>query len=271
MNRKVLIPIASIIVFIGFVLLKLDWDGADRTHELWEALEVTAGGFLTLMIFSFLYKDNAFYKFAEHLYVGISAAYWMCVGFWSNLAQQAIPHLSQSLSEALGQPFLGYIWHYWIPVALGLILLTRLLPESMKIGWISKWTLAFIVASTAGLFITANLQANFIAQIASTMSLPLLPDWTGFGDFLSNFDLSYEGQFVKMFSNWVIIIGVISGLVYFFFSKEHTGWFGRVSRLGIWVLMVTFGAAFGYTVMGRVSLLVGRLTFLFRDWAGVIG
>jgi hypothetical protein len=34
--------------------------------------------------------------------------------------------------------------------------------------------------------------------------------------------------------------------------------------------MLTFGASFGYTVMGRISLLVGRLTFLFHDWLGLI-
>ncbi len=270
MNRKVMIPVATVIVFIGFVLLKFDFDAANGSQALWDAFIVTAGGFLTLMIFSFLYRDNPFYKFAEHLYVGVSAAYWMCVGFWSNIVQQAIPHLSPWLSDALDQPYLGYRWDYWIPIAFGLLLLTRLLPDSLKIGWLSKWTLAFIVASTAGLLMTANLKANFISQIASTMNLPLLPDWTGFGAFFSNFDLSYGGQFVKMLSNWVIVAGVISGLVYFYFSKEHTGWFGRFSRLGIWVLMVTFGASFGYTVMGRVSLLVGRLTFLFRDWAGII-
>ena len=46
--------------------------------------------------------------------------------------------------------------------------------------------------------------------------------------------------------------------------------FGTASRVGIWVLMITFGASFGYTVMGRVSLLVGRLTYLFKDWLGLI-
>ena len=73
-----------------------------------------------------------------------------------------------------------------------------------------------------------------------------------------------------MFSNFVIFVGVICGLVYFFFSKEHTGLFGKASRLGIWILMLTFGASFGYTVMGRISLLVGRITFLFRDWLNII-
>jgi len=38
-----------------------------------------------------------------------------------------------------------------------------------------------------------------------------------------------------------------------------------VSRFGIYVLMVSFGAAFGYTVMARISLLTGRFEFLL-DW-----
>jgi hypothetical protein len=67
------------------------------------------------------------------------------------------------------------------------------------------------------------------------------------------------------FSNLVIVGGVLCGLVYFFFSKEHTGAFGRMSRVGIWVLMVAFGASFGYTVMARISLLIGRIEFL-RSW-----
>ncbi len=33
--------------------------------------------FLTLGIFSYLYKDNPFYKIAEHLFVGISAGYFI--------------------------------------------------------------------------------------------------------------------------------------------------------------------------------------------------
>jgi hypothetical protein len=34
--------------------------------------------------------------------------------------------------------------------------------------------------------------------------------------------------------------------------------------------MISFGASFGYTVMSRVSLLIGRLHFLLSDWLGVI-
>ena len=45
--------------------------------------------FFTLSIFSFLYKDNPFYKAAEHLFVGISAGYIAVLSFW----QQVQPNL----------------------------------------------------------------------------------------------------------------------------------------------------------------------------------
>ncbi|NQU06577.1 MAG: hypothetical protein HQ568_10825, partial [Calditrichaeota bacterium] len=47
------------------------------------------------------------------------------------------------------------------------------------------------------------------------------------------------------------------------------GWFGGTARAGIWVLMVAFGAAFGYTVMARISLLIGRMDFL-GQWIGSV-
>ena len=40
---------------------------------------------LTLCIFSFLYKDNPFYKAAEHLYVGVSAGYVAVISFWQQV------------------------------------------------------------------------------------------------------------------------------------------------------------------------------------------
>jgi hypothetical protein len=57
-------------------------------------------------------------------------------------------------------------------------------------------------------------------------------------------------------------VGTVTGLLYFFFSKEHTGNFGKVTRVGIYFLMISFGASFGFAVMGRISLLIGRFVDL---------
>jgi len=272
---------STYLVFGGVVVLfALSWIFKSSVLEdgvysnVWEAFKVTLAAFLTLAIFSFLYKDNPLYKFAEHLYVGISAAYWMCLAFWSTVVGNFIPRTFESLSAAFKQPYQPSSWDilgipgniiYIIPVLLGIMLLMRL---SSKYGWLSRWPLAFIVGTTAGLNFVRYLRSDFVAQVSSTF-VPLLgtPDSVSVW---SSFDLNATGPVVALLSNWVIFIGVFSGLVYFFFSKEHTGWFGRTSKVGIWVLMITFGASFGYTVMGRISLLVGRITYLFGDWLGIV-
>ena len=61
------------------------------------------------------------------------------------------------------------------------------------------------------------------------------------------------------------------GLVYFFISLEHKGGIKIIAKTGIFILMIGFGASFGLTVMGRVSLLIDRIQFLLGNWLGLIG
>lgn len=214
-------------------------------------LALWVGAALTLMIFSFLYKDNPFYKFAEHLFVGVSAAYWMVVGFWTTLVPNGIGKVFPDLVT----PFLPNMTdkepHYFflIPILLGLMMLTRLVGN---IGWISRWPMALIIGFSAGTNLTRYLQSDFIHQVHSS-SLPLIVLESG------SFAL------IPTISNLVLVLGVLAALIYFFFSLEHKGVVGGISKFGIWILMVTFGAAFGYTVMARISLLLGRFEFL-QKW-----
>ena len=273
MSRSTYMVVAVVVVLfvLSWVFKAFSLVG-EVDNNIVRAFLVTMSAFLTLAIFSFLYKDNPFYKFAEHLFVGVSAAFWMTQAFWSTIVGNLFPRLSEGLSTFFMVPYQSSAWNFtfWIPVIFGVLLLMRL---SSKHGWLSRWPLAFIVGTTAGLNFVRYLRSDFIVQISSTF-VPLLGrephQWQGIGHFFSNFDMSATGQFAAMLSSWVIFLGVFCGIIYFFFSKEHTGLFGRASRVGIWILMITFGASFGYTVMGRISLLVGRITFLFRDWLGII-
>ena len=76
--------------------------------------------------------------------------------------------------------------------------------------------------------------------------------------------VNLSGTYYSIINEVIILIGVISGLVYFFFSKEHTGIIGKVSRIGVYFLMIKFGASFGFAVMGRISLLIGRFEELIE-------
>ncbi len=213
--------------------------------------------FLTLGILSFLYDDNPFYKFTEHLFIGVSAAYWMCLAFWStivpNLLGKLWPALVASINPGVGGEKRNLL--YLVPLVFGVLLLTRL---TSKFGWLSRWSLAFIVGTTAGLNFVGYLQSDFVGQIEGSIGS------------LVAIDPAKGVQWGATFSAIVLFVGVLTCLVYFFFSTEHKGVMGAASRVGIWVLMITFGASFGFTVMGRIALLVARMEFLFNDWLHII-
>ena len=78
----------------------------------------------------------------------------------------------------------------------------------------------------------------------------------------SGIDFSNNGW--DIFNHLLILFGVISALIYFFFSKEHKGTIGKISKIGIYFLMIKFGASFGFAVMGRISLLIGRFEELIK-------
>jgi hypothetical protein len=59
-------------------------------------------------------------------------------------------------------------------------------------------------------------------------------------------------------SNLLLLAGLLASLVYFYFSVAHRGPIGGISRFGVWTLMIGFGASFGLTVQGRISLAIGR-------------
>lgn len=214
------------------------------------------GGLLTLMILSFLYKDNPFYKFAEHLFVGVSAAYWMVVGFWTTLVPNLIARLWPSHmggvlpSATANKQELMYV----IPLVFGLLMLARLSPRA---SWLSRWAMAFVIGFAAGTNFTRYLQSDFVSQINSSITPLYSPG------------MSVMGTIGDVFSKLVIFAGLLGALIYFYFSKEHKGSFGQVARFGIWVLMAAFGATFGYTVMARISLLTGRMDFLIKWIAGI--
>ena len=222
-----------------------------RTIGIWVA------AFFTLFIFSFLYRDNPFYKIAESVVVGVSAAYWMVVGFWTTIVPNLLGKLAPEWINSWAMPGLDteaeYI--YLVPLIMGIMLIWRLAPKG---GWISRWPLAFIIGTTAGIRLIGFIHADFLGQIRNTiMSLAVYSPETGL-------------NFWDSIKNIIIVIGVLTTIVYFFFSIEHEGLVGKTAKVGIWFLMITFGAAFGYTVMGRIALLAIRMEFLMNDWLWLI-
>jgi hypothetical protein len=222
--------------------------------DLYTFFWTTFGIFVTLSIFSFLYKDNPFYKFAEHLVVGTSAGYFVII-LWHN---GLVPNLFQRLSD--GDWY--FLWlnstqpWYIIPAILGALMWTRF---SKNYSWVSRWPMAMYIGIATGMAIPREMANRINKQLVAMM------DTIHWDNFFGSSELYYFFDPYSGLSESLIFIGSMSALIYFFFSKAHSGWFGRVAGLGIWTLMIGFGASFGYTVMARISLFINRIQD-FDDW-----
>ena len=234
---------------------------------------------LTLCIFSFLYKDNPFYKAAEHLYVGVSAGDVAVLSFWQQVQPNMFGRLWPSRVDVDDGSIFTSVWYaiyeifnfistgfgildrsifpeggikgfdeirfiYLIPFILGIFMILRLVP---KLGWLARWAIAYIVGMAAGLRFYGFLNSDILMQIKAS-AIDFTSDW---------------GSIVNAL---ILFIGTLTGLIYFFYSTEHKGVVGRLSRIGIYFLMIKFGASFGFAVMGRISLLIGRINDL-KDYS----
>jgi hypothetical protein len=275
------------------------------------------GIFLTFCILSYLYKDNPFYKLAEHLFVGISIGYVVTQQYYNTLKPNLVNHLAEI--DHVFDPRLRYL----IPLALFVFLFARTV--SQRFAWLGTYPVAFVVALYAGIQINGVAQSDLGEQMKSSMQ-PLtmaqvdintasaadMASLPGFSPAVAQKvveerqsgrrfesldevgelsgltpaqrqDLEEQRGHLQgldaqasvrpggkywfgMLSRILLLVGFVASLVYFYFSAEHKGIIGKISRFGVWVLMIGFGASFGYTVQGRLSLAVGRaLDVLGKD------
>lgn len=191
-------------------------------------------GLLIVACFSYLFKENRAFTYAEHLYVGFAAAQAIVLG-WSNIKEMGLDPLRQGKFILV------------IPLVLGVLLYAR---YYKPVSHLARFPLAFMMGAAAGVTITGVIDAQLVAQVKATM-LPM-----------------------TNLNNVVMVLGTASTLAFFLFipiGKKAEGvkaanGFGAgnlVRNLGRATIMLAFGSSYGYTVMARLSYLVARLQFLF--------
>ncbi|HPH65381.1 MAG TPA: helix-hairpin-helix domain-containing protein [Kofleriaceae bacterium] len=265
-----------------------------------EIIGFWCGIFLTFCILSFLYKDNPFYKFAEHLFVGVSIGYIVITQFQNNV----VPRFTDDNST----------WLTFVPIGLAALMFVKFL--SPRLAWMGRFPLAFVVAMAAGQNVAALVQSD-IAEQVKTASRPLdlrkvdlntasadtlisvagvtpgiatkliaereQRPFTSVEDAVTRPSLSEveragladeRGHLVGIDANAAVtggqlnvfgtlsqillLVAFLTALLYFYFSVAHKGTIGKVSRFGVWIIMIGFGASFGFTVQGRIALAIGR-------------
>ncbi len=187
---------------------------------------------LTLMVYSLLYKENKAYRLAEHIFIGVAIAHGV-VNAGKYVWDRALTPLIKG----------EILW--LLPIMMGLLFFFFF---SKTYFWVYRIPVSMVVGMGTGLAMAGLMRSQFTDQILQTITIPNpRAAW-------------YSGS--TPINTLLIAIGVIGTLLFFFFTKEQKGALLYASHVGRWFMMVAFGAAFGFTVMARISLLIGRLQFL---------
>lgn len=238
----------------------------EQTYTL---VRLTAGVIAILGLYSVLYRENKFYRFWEHVFLGLAGG-WALVALWieSIKPDWYDPMIGRAAEEGqAGQP--GYFaWAIILPIGL-----MGYMVFSKKHSWISRVPIGIILGIWSGQQLQ-NFWRTYGPQFQQS-TLPVFPTTTESFTVPSTATMTPEAAALvaqnvypsQAIGNLISVLTVLCVLSYFIFSVDLRGKFlGNATKMGRYLLMVGFGAIFGSTVMMRFTLLIDRMYFIWFEW-----
>jgi hypothetical protein len=121
------------------------------------SFEVLVSALMSLMVLSFLYKENPIYRLVEYISVSTMSAV-LFITAWSNIEKWGISKLGSG----------EYI--YLIGVILGLSLYSRFYK---KYEWLGRYGISVLSGVGFGLTLTGTIKTSIIEQIVATGQSPI--------------------------------------------------------------------------------------------------
>lgn len=233
------------------------------TREWWrfgdvEWWKVTVAAVCTIGLYTLLYRENKFYRFVEHLFIGLATGFSLIGLQWSQVLYPNwwVPMVGKPGTPETMQP--AY-WAWALVIPLAALTYTVF---SRKHGWLSRIPIGIFIGLWAGQQFDAFTN-RYLPQLADT-ARPFIPNQLTLAsrtDPLGTITISHA------INNLIILITFLLTLSYFLYSFEQKSKVvQRSALLGRWLLMVGFGAIFGTTMMTRFSLFIDRAYFLLIEW-----
>lgn len=238
------------------------WSGEQYAGYDWQIVSplmaTTIAAFFTIGLYSLLYRENRFYRFVEHIFVGLAAGYsvyqiWTEVLYPQWWVQMVGESPANGMTAALGH----WAWAALLPIGI-----LAFFVFSRNNAWLSRIPIGIIIGLWSGQQLNAWFN-RYIPQIADT-ARPFIPNTAGLADRNAPPGTLAAPQAIN---NLIIVFTFIVVLSYFLYSFEQKNKLVQRSALaGRWLLMVGFGVIFGTTMMTRFVLFIDRAYFLLIEW-----
>ena len=199
---------------------------------------------LTLLILSFIFGDNPLFRLAAYLFVGVSAGY------------AAVLLIYQVLWPQLVIPIVSGNWVVAVPLALGLLLVFRLVPSLSRVGNIS---MAYLVGAAAAVAIGGAVLGTLLPQTQGAIDA-----------FDVNTATNGAAPMARLGDAVVMLIGTVATLAYFQFSARtrpnqptrRPAAVETLARVGQIFIAATLGALFAGVMAAALTALIERLSFI---------
>ena len=206
------------------------------------------GFFLTLMVFSYVFGDNALFRTAIHIFIGVASGYAAVVA-WYNVIwpQLVIPMVSGTQADRIDILF---------PSVLGVLLLFKAAPRLSMVG---NPTVAYLVGVGAATAIGGAILGTIFPQSLASINL------------FDQQNLQQGGEYiVQLAKGGVILIGTLATLAYFHFGARQypnqpagrPKWLEGLAWIGQIFIAITFGSLFAGIFAAALTALVERVVFI---------
>lgn len=206
---------------------------------------------LTVMVFSYLFGDNIFFRFAMHVLVGVSSGFAFVVCLYSVIwAQLILPYWGVDVMRK---------WLLIIPILLSVLLFTNVLP---RISGLGKPVLALVAGVGAAIAVAGSVWGTIVPQVLGTLNQVSFQKATP----------SAPGSGLLFINGLIFLVGTISTLVYFHFGSradngsamEMARWMNWLAEAGRIFLAITLGALFAGVFLASMAAFVDRISFLVK-------
>ncbi len=233
------------------------------------------GAVLTLMVLSYLFRDNPLFRLAIHLFIGSASGYAGAIA-WHNVLKPGLvePLFEAGIGGILEPPVPATVI---APLILVIVLLLKLSPRTARYGTLS---MAILVGVGAAVVVGGSISGTLIPQTLASME-SLNP--------ASVSPQTGETGLERMINVSLVLLGTITSLLYFRFGQRQSlsgegetplavvagvtipGPGGLIRAVGKGFIAVTFGVMYAGALSASLVVLAERLQSLQETLANLFG
>jgi hypothetical protein len=192
-------------------------------------------------IFSLVFKENKLFRLFEHIFLGLAAGYTFQIN-WTDV-----------LRPQWWDPMWSHGQWWWVMIAPISLMFYGIYTRNF--AWQARLLFGFLFGMVTGTVFQA-FSSEYLPQVSASFK-PIIPSAT-------------VSPAVAI-DNIIFLVIMLSVATYFFFAFEQRSKPAKAaSTAGRWLLMLSFGAIFGSTIMTREALLIDRIYFLLHDWMRLV-